>query len=53
MSDSGTAWLWRAYSYDEMLAEAERKLRLVLSEEECRELFDAAFCSWETDEVDR
>ncbi len=53
-SGDGTAKLWRVYtSPDEMLAEAERKLRLVLPEEECTQLFDVAFCSWETDQVIR
>ena len=48
----GTAQLWRNYgSYEEMLAEAERKLRLVLTQEEGVDYFaefDAAFCErWE------
>ena len=44
----GTARLWRYYaSVDDMLAEAERKLRLVLSEAECQPYFAdfyPAFC---------
>ncbi len=47
-SEDGTARLWRVYAtYEEMLAEAERKLRLVLSEEDCVAYFtefDPAFC---------
>jgi hypothetical protein len=30
-----------------MLADAERRLRLVLGEEECLSYFDAAFCAQE------
>ena len=51
-SYDGTARLWRTYAtFEEMLAEAERKLRLVLTAAECEQYFtefDPAFCvGWE------
>ena len=51
-SEDGTARLWRVYStFEEMLTEAERKLRLVLTAAECEQYFaefDPAFCvGWE------
>jgi WD40 repeat protein len=55
ISINRTARLWWVYgSYDEMLAEAERKLQLVLSAAECQQYFkdfDAAFCvGWGNDQ---
>ena len=51
-SSDGTARLWRTYAtFEEMLTEAERKLRLVLTAGECGQYFaefDPAFCvGWE------
>jgi WD40 repeat protein len=45
-SADNTARLWPHYgSFDQIMAEAKRRLLLILSDEECLQYFDAAFCA--------